>query len=846
MRTTTVRDVGEYEDVIWFSSIPELPGSHCVTHPGRSGDADWVSLERPRIPQRPQPPSVLWGWLLDDREPTSEPELRELEPDEEFPNEVVEAYDAFLDDWREWTRKYGPQVPLVALYERLFRIRQQADQLGERYETVVAAGLAVVTGGERGRVRRHLLTMRVELHYEAQTGRITVRPAADGIGLQLEDEMLDPGLLPSQELRGSVLTGLGDAGADIWTGTVLVDALTTWTLAMRHDATFSPALEAPVLPHEGVSVALAPALILRKRTSRSLLAFYHKVDTQLDAGTLSLGLVAGLVAEPDDEPPSGSVAEPQDHDELYFPKPYNSEQLDVLRRLGASDGVVVVGPPGTGKSHTIANLVSHLLAHGQRVLVTSHTSRALEVLLDKLPDEMRWLSVSLVGDGRAGMRELQRSVTAIVNRSTDPDWQPHRIDERINRIRGRRDQAHQERRRHLAAIREVREGDAKQHEAGLGRYQGTLSEIAARLADEGEVLGWASGAGGDLPPLTDAEASELVALARTFTPEVESSARVPLPELPTPEDFAQLCGRLSDMAAVVASSSGSAQSPSAGVLGSSSHADRIALAQAIDRMQRGRAIVAMADAWELAAFDGALGGSVAKWRERKVRTEEWVAALHEAAPVADHLIITGSLGAEPVTVRAAVEALIAHLEAGHGLGIGPFKPKVVKDAQAALGSVRIDGQAPTTPPVLTRLRTWLGAKIATDAACAAWVQERALTDESVYSVLANLEELQPALDRVLAAEQCRTDIQVAVARIPGLAVPPWADQDAWSRLRLAALAIDAGAALAEVQNELARLRTKVEDLAVTDPGDLVPVALAAIESRDPKAFAAARAAAEER
>jgi putative protein kinase ArgK-like GTPase of G3E family len=40
----------------------------------------------------------------------------------------------------------------------------------------------------------------------------------------------------------------------------------------------------------------------------------------------------------------------------------------------------VQGPPGTGKSHTIANLICHLLATGNKVLVTAQTKRALEVL----------------------------------------------------------------------------------------------------------------------------------------------------------------------------------------------------------------------------------------------------------------------------------------------------------------------------------------------------------------------------------------------------------------------------------------------------------------------------------
>ena len=649
-------------------------------------DNDWVAIERPRIPSRPQPPIALWGWLVDDQEPTSEPALRDLEDDEDLPDTVIAADDDYLDAWREWSAKHGPRLPLLALYERLFRIRQQADQLGERYETVVAAGLALIPEGDRGSVRRHLLTMRAEVFYEQQTGRITVRPAADGISIEFEDEMLDAGLIPSKELRESVQAAVEAAGGDVWAGSVIVDALTTWTHAMRHDAIFDPALDAPAVPAEGVLVVLAPALILRKRTSRSLLAFYQKVDEQLESGTPVPGLVAGLVAEPEGGPPGdgqgGPVAE---DDELYFPKPYNAEQLDVLRRLTRSDGVVVVGPPGTGKSHTIANLVSHLLAHGQRVLVTSHTSRALEVLLDKLPDEIRSLSVSLVGDGRAGMRELQRSVSAIVNRSTDAEWQTSKIDQRIARFRQLRERAHDERRRHLAAIREVREGDAKVHEPGLADYRGTLSQIAALVADQRAAFGWASDMTGESPALADAEARELSELAKSITADVEASARVPIPDLPPSEAFEELSGRIADLEAAVATAAESRRQPYAEALASCSHDDRIALSEAIKRLQLARATVSVAEAWELPAFDGVLAGPVAKWRERKARTTEWVAALRETASVADGLEVSGTLTVEPVEARAAVDALLAHLQGGHGRGVGPFKPKVVRATQLALG-----------------------------------------------------------------------------------------------------------------------------------------------------------------
>ncbi|MCP6043080.1 AAA family ATPase, partial [Klebsiella pneumoniae] len=77
--------------------------------------------------------------------------------------------------------------------------------------------------------------------------------------------------------------------------------------------------------------------------------------------------------------------------------PYNEEQKRILSQLSNHAGVVVQGPPGTGKSHTISNLISHLLAHGKRVLVTSEKEHALNVLRDKLPAQIRQLAVSVLG-----------------------------------------------------------------------------------------------------------------------------------------------------------------------------------------------------------------------------------------------------------------------------------------------------------------------------------------------------------------------------------------------------------------------------------------------------------------
>ncbi|MEE6258064.1 AAA domain-containing protein [Plantactinospora sonchi] len=65
-------------------------------------------------------------------------------------------------------------------------------------------------------------------------------------------------------------------------------------------------------------------------------------------------------------------------------------QLAAFRRaLTVPDQLLVLGPPGTGKTRTITEIAAACVARGQRVLVTSHTNRAVDNVLERLPAEVR-------------------------------------------------------------------------------------------------------------------------------------------------------------------------------------------------------------------------------------------------------------------------------------------------------------------------------------------------------------------------------------------------------------------------------------------------------------------------
>ena len=107
--------------------------------------------------------------------------------------------------------------------------------------------------------------------------------------------------------------------------------------------------------------------------------------------------------------------------DILFGKPANPEQLRIARAVDRHGSVLVQGPPGTGKSHTIANLIGHLLAHGKSVLVTSHTTKALRVLRGHVVEELRPLCVSVLESDLDSRRELEESVQAISRRLSESD-----------------------------------------------------------------------------------------------------------------------------------------------------------------------------------------------------------------------------------------------------------------------------------------------------------------------------------------------------------------------------------------------------------------------------------------
>lgn len=162
-------------------------------------------------------------------------------------------------------------------------------------------------------------------------------------------------------------------------------------------------------------IVLEPILVLRD-VNTSNLGFLNKVEESLEQNILSGDLIDVVVGEnqsansADIEIRSDWGAINGQSSNVFFTKPANRAQLEIVDYIDHNKSVVVQGPPGTGKTHTIANLIGHYLSKGKTILVTSSTSKALGVLRDKLPKEIRPLCVPLLDQSET---EISKAIEVI-------------------------------------------------------------------------------------------------------------------------------------------------------------------------------------------------------------------------------------------------------------------------------------------------------------------------------------------------------------------------------------------------------------------------------------------------
>lgn len=857
LRTRPIRDLDEYAETLWFDHIPPEPECRIVTGAPPADPLTWISIDRPRDVRPPSLPEVLAPWV-DQRElqdATADPQLRD-EADgvesrrlDEHP-EVQASWRRYRTEWDRWAAEHRRLEPVVEAYKQLFEIEQLGSQLGEQYETVIGLGL-LTWSGPAGAIRRHLLTMPAQVRFEAEMGRITVGASLEGTRLRFEEDMLEGEQLPSRDLVRSLGSRLDELGAEPWDRVAIDSTLQAWVNAAHTRGLYDPGLAPQARGDDFPKVTFAPALILRRRTQRSLVEFYARVLEQLrDAEAAVPPTIRDVVEILDDDQHGQDDAWGDDDGEVYFPLPANDEQQRIVERLARHRGVVVQGPPGTGKSHTIANLITHLLASGKRVLVTSHTARALRVLKDKLPEDIAGLCVSVADEGRRGVGELERSVQALLARAEDSRWQDHAIAERVDRLRRRLRDNEDQRRALLASQRAIREREVDAQRPPSGDYGGTLARISERLRFEERSYGWLRERSEGPAPLGDKEALELLHLLRTVGEDADARARQGAPEqtdVAAPSQVAGLLDKLHEAEREADEFRVVRALPMYPAVAAAPVERRRELAEAVARLVRARdEVLRGREPWLPAAVAAVLDGRTVAWVDLARQTFDGIARLRNDPATADQVHLQGHEGFHPGALREQAQSLADHLAAGGRTG-GLLKAAPVRAARQVLEMVRVDGLPPDTLERLSRLICVLDTDAHLDVLERRWGSMLLATDEASYSARAmRLGQAASVLDTAFGLSGPLGIAEAAAQAITGLVPPTWSDPGQIESLRQCLAAVDAEEAVAGLREELEAMAGPLRSATLS--GFAAPEcaeAVRALETRDVAAYASAIAGLDE-
>jgi very-short-patch-repair endonuclease len=175
-----------------------------------------------------------------------------------------------------------------------------------------------------------------------------------------------------------------------------------------------------------VSISTALHFAVADRADEALLNDYEEMISQArknEPGVVELfeGIVQGVLL---DNPTSIHQQVESEWDQLPLvdrvvidsPVPLNEEQIKILAAIRNPTGkiIVVEGPPGTGKSHTITAIAADAALRGKSCLILSDKTEALDVVQNKLDEAMNQARhdkhfpnpILRLGQGQANFKRL--------------------------------------------------------------------------------------------------------------------------------------------------------------------------------------------------------------------------------------------------------------------------------------------------------------------------------------------------------------------------------------------------------------------------------------------------------
>lgn len=370
-------------------------------------------------------PTILEDWVV--LAPNKLPEVIDYKytPDQWLNHpELEKLLVGYIEnEWKRWADKVKKVYKANLLYDQLYALRLLLKNEGDTHELLLGHGLLTWNHKSVGAIYSPIFFTPLTLDFDAAKRTIEINPDPmfkSFVEITPVSEMDNPAEIDLDKWMGVINSN----PFDFWHLETLKSQANTFLnyLSPNGEDYFTDEIASPPSITENPSIWNAPVIFARKRSNSLWSKYAETIKRNIEQdGAKSTEFINDLIGEYEEEEKNkiglGESEKETDivikESELFFPLPWNDEQKRIAERIEANYGVVVKGPPGTGKSHTIANLIARFLAQGKSVLVTSQTSKALEVLRGKLPENIRSLAVSQLHQTAKRDDVLQQSITEI-------------------------------------------------------------------------------------------------------------------------------------------------------------------------------------------------------------------------------------------------------------------------------------------------------------------------------------------------------------------------------------------------------------------------------------------------
>jgi very-short-patch-repair endonuclease len=670
-RAPVVRTLADVPDKLRLRDLPDHPSIRLgvVTLGAGSSTAEpLLRVRRPTLAPAPAPPECLMGWVMHGwEEPDGRLAVWQVRRQVARPGEAPQAQ-GFADDprrpaaltewsraWKQWSAAERPARQAMRVFEQLYALHADVERQGERIELVLADGRLAWTPPGGGPIDHPVLLQRVDLLFDPQVPEFRV------VDADRLPELYLPLLMAGGALPGDKLHDLQRALEE--GGYHPLAREETSAFLRRLVSLLGPAgaLAEDAGRGEGPVIARDAWLLARNRAAGFAAAFDRVLEDIEHGARLPTALTRIVGIEPSrprEETPGGLADLAGAPLDVLLSKPANAEQIDIVRALERHEAVLVQGPPGTGKTHTIANLIGHLVAQGKRVLVTSHATKALRMVREHIVEELRSLSVAVLDNDLEGRTQLEQAVRGIVHRlSTSTE---ERLRAEVASLVAERAALAGEIERMQAELRAARENEYLPID--VAGEQMAPAEAARFVGQNAQRLGLLPGpipAGAALP-LSEAELRELYESNDLVSADEERELALPLPaetELPTPEQLEADLGRLNTNRRADSERYWKA-APQA--------ADAVPLAGLKEAIEQLVADLGGLAPWQrrMVAAGYAGGAEEAVWRDLAERVEQAAALWREGHP----LLLEHAPVIDPALPRKEVLAALTEMRAHVGVG----------------------------------------------------------------------------------------------------------------------------------------------------------------------------------